>query len=42
MQSASVVHEMKGIQFPFGVLNVHESLLNKTLVKKRYHPRDEL
>ena len=27
---------MRGTQFPFGVLNVDESQLKKTFVKKRY------
>jgi hypothetical protein len=36
-----VVHEMKGIQFPFGVLNVFDSEIKKVLVKKKYIFKDE-
>lgn len=40
MQSSSLVHEMKGFQFPFGVLNISEAQISKTLIKKRYLPKD--
>jgi len=36
-----LVHEMKGIQFPFGVLNVSDSEIKKVLVKKKYMFKDE-
>lgn len=35
-----IIHEMKGTQFPFGVLNVNESEVKKVLVKKRYLFKD--
>lgn len=42
LMSTNIVHEMKGTQFPFGVLNVDESQLSKTLIKKKYLFKDHV
>lgn len=37
----ALIHEMKGVQFPFGILNVNDSQAKKVLVKKKYLFKDE-
>jgi hypothetical protein len=41
MNSGTLVHEMRGTQFPFGVLKVEEDGARKAFVKKRYFFKDE-
>lgn len=41
MNSSSFVHEMKGTQFPFGVLKVNEDEVRKAYIKKRYVFKDQ-
>lgn len=41
MNSGTLVHEMRGIQFPFGVLKVEEDQVRKAFIKKRYPFKDE-
>lgn len=41
MNSSSLVHEMKGTQFPFGVLKVSEDEVRKAFIKKRYVFKDQ-
>ena len=37
----SLVHEMKGTQFPFGVLRIADHQMRKSFVKKRYYFKDQ-
>lgn len=40
MSSGALVHEMRGMQFPFGVLKVEEDQIRKAFIKKRYVFKD--
>jgi hypothetical protein len=40
--SNSLIYEMKGNQFPFGVLNDSPSDSKKILIKKRIHYKNQL
>ena len=41
LNTDNLVHEMKGVQFPFGVLKVEEHQIRKSFVKKKYYFRDQ-
>ena len=40
LTAGSLVHEMKGTQFPFGVLKVDEGDIRKAFIKRRYQFKD--